>query len=107
MKKNNHYIFGNSFYSYNVEFWGNVLSLMIRSDICSDIKVVGRYSYKSDNMLTIRTLTLNMIIQDIALPISYRSIFTNTTIRHFNYYMAEYFGVQNAYKKLKQLLKNH
>ena len=110
MKKNTHYIFGKNFYSYGVEFWGVFFKLALADNLLPvhNIPCFGQYEIRHSNIdIEYRPLTPERMKDDICEPIYNRSIFTATTIRHFNFYMSEYFGVQNAYRKLKEYLKNH
>ena len=109
MKKNTHYIFGKNFYSYGVEFWGVFFKLALDENLFppKEVKCFGQYEIRHSNIdIEYRPLTIDRMKSDIEEPVCYRSIFTMTTIRHFNFYMAEYFGVKNAYSKLKVYLKN-
>lgn len=105
MKKNNHYIFGNNFYSYGVEFWGILFKYALADKVNVQINRFGTYLVRRNFGLDSMPLTPAIMADDISKPIYYRSFFTRTTIRHFNYYMEEYFGVSNAYKKLKAYLQ--
>ena len=50
-------------------------------------------------------LRKNDLLWDMSRPIYDRTIFTRTTIRHFNYYMEKYYEIPNAYQKLKKFFK--
>ena len=109
MKQSTHYIWGNWFFSYGVKFspLSFRLALLYGKDPTDGVYAYLQGNRDKNNYASEVEIRKNDLLWDISRPIYDRTIFTRTTIRHFDYYMEKFYAIPDAYKKLKKYLNIH